>query len=67
MQAVSEALPAAHVFNGLRALVADGVFLADRMAWAFGLNMLYMAVGFGVLQLAFNNARKHGTLLQAGE
>lgn len=67
MQMVSDGLPAAHVFNGLRALVADGTFLADKMAWAFGLNIMYMAIGFGVLQWAFNDARKHGTLLQAGE
>lgn len=67
MQYISEAMPAAHVFNGLRALVTEGVFLVDHMVWAFVLNAVYMVIGFLVLKLSFNNARKHGTLLQAGE
>lgn len=67
MQHVAQGLPASHVFNGLRELVTQGVFDASHMARAFALNALYMVVGMCVLHWAFNDARRQGTILQAGE
>lgn len=67
LQPVANALPASHVFEGLRALVQRGAFEAHHMWAAFGLNCLYMAIAMLLLQLAFNSARKAGTLLQTGE
>lgn len=67
MQQVGQVLPATHVFEGLRALTIDGVFRADYMWGAFGLNVIYMAIGAFVLNWALNDARRQGTLLQSGE
>ena len=67
MQQVGHILPAFHVFEGLRGLTMDGAFNAAPMWTAFGLNMLYLLIGGAVLGWALNNARRHGTLLQAGE
>jgi ABC-2 type transport system permease protein len=67
LQPVSNALPAAHVFEGLRTLVLKHVFDTHEMLVAFGLNCMYMAIAMLVLQTAFNSARKAGTLLQGNE
>lgn len=67
MQQVGQILPATHVFEGLRALTMHGVFRADYMWQAFGLNLFFLIVGGLVLNWAFNDARRHGTLLQSGE
>jgi ABC-2 type transport system permease protein len=67
LQVVSNALPASHVFEGLRALVRTGQLPAHDIVMAFLLNCVYMTVAIAVLQLSFNNARKQGTLLQTGE
>ncbi len=67
LQPVSLALPSAHVFEGMRALVFEGVLRWDHLAWAVGLNALYMAAGVGVFLYAFRQARVRGALLQTGE
>lgn len=67
LQWLSNSLPAAHVFEGLRALVHDGRVDTYHLWTAFGLNCLYMIFSISVLQLSFNSARKAGTLLQTGE
>lgn len=67
MQHVGQLLPATHVFQGLRALVDGGVFVPAYMWQAMGLNALYLLAGMGVLGWALNDARRQGTLLQAGE
>ena len=67
LQHVSYALPASHVFEGLRALVGEGVFATQHLWTAVLLNCGYMALSIVLLQLSFNSARKAGTLLQTGE
>jgi ABC-2 type transport system permease protein len=67
MQSVGAWMPASHVFNGIRALVNDGVFEVQHMWRALALNALYTVMAAFVLNAAFNNARREGTILQAGE
>jgi ABC-2 type transport system permease protein len=60
-------LPPTYVFEGLRALVIDGVFRNDLMLSALGLNALYFgAAAFAFMQL-LQSARREGTLMQTGE
>jgi len=60
-------LPPTYVFEGLRALVIDGVFRGDLMLGALGLNALYFgAAAFAFLRL-LDSARREGTLMQTGE
>ncbi|WP_109108728.1 ABC transporter permease [Azospirillum sp. TSO35-2] len=67
LQPVSWMLPSSHVFEGMRALIYGGALRWDHLAWATGLNALYMALGVGVFLLAFHQARVRGALLQTGE
>jgi ABC-2 type transport system permease protein len=61
------ALPGAHVFEGMRAVMVDHVFLASPLAWSFGLNLSWLAAAGLVFLWAFRNARRRGALLQLGE
>jgi ABC-2 type transport system permease protein len=67
LQSVAYALPPAHVFEGMRALMVDHVFRLDHFAAATALNALYLAVAGGVFMLAFARARQLGKLMQMGE
>ena len=67
LQPVAWALPSAHVFEGMRAVLADGVFRTDLFMAAVGLNIVYMAVCASIFLAMFRVARIRGLLLQVGE
>ena len=67
LQPVAWALPSAHVFEGMRAVLLDGVFRADLFWGAVALDLVYFALGAGIFLYAFRVARRLGLLLQAGE
>jgi ABC-2 type transport system permease protein len=67
LQPLSWLLPPTYVFEGMRALLIDGVFRADLMAWALALNVLAITAGVGVFLLMMRRAREAGSLLQTGE
>jgi ABC-2 type transport system permease protein len=67
LQSVAMALPSAHVFEGMRAVLADGVFRTDLFLYAAGLNLVYMLVGGAIFLFTFRLARIKGLLLQMGE
>ena len=67
LQAVALALPSAHVFEGMRALLVDGVFRWDHFWAAAALNVVYLALGAAVFAWSMRDARHRGTLLQMGE
>ena len=67
LRPVALALPAAHVFEGMRAAIADGVVQWDHLAWAFGLNAVWMAGALWVFAAQFRHAREGGALLNIGE
>lgn len=63
---VALALPSAHVFEGMRAAMA-GVVRWDHLAWAIGLNALWMGAGVLLFARQFRQARLRGALLNIGE
>jgi ABC-2 type transport system permease protein len=67
LQPVAWAMPASHVFEGMRALLLEHTFRYDLLFNAIALNVLYLAVGLGVFLAVFGVARRRGLLLQAGE
>lgn len=67
LQIVAWVLPSAHVFEGMRAVLADGVFRTDLFVNAMLLNGLYIAAGFAIFLGVFRIARIKGLLLQMGE
>jgi len=67
LQAVAFAMPSAHVFEGMRGVLLDGVLRLDHLAWAAGLDVVYIALGVLVFRAAVGYARRHGSLMQMGE
>jgi ABC-2 type transport system permease protein len=67
LQWVAWALPSAHVFEGMRAVLFDGAVLWGHLAAAVALNLVFMAgATFSFLRF-FHGARVRGALLQTGE
>lgn len=67
LQPVALALPSSHVFEGMRGVMIQDVFLMDHMAWAVGLNLFYLLAGTAVFMTAFRAARERDLLLHVGE
>jgi ABC-2 type transport system permease protein len=67
LQPIAYSLPSTHVFEGMRAVLIDGVFRVDRFLWSVGLNAVYVALGLCAFLFAFRMARNRGQLLQMGE
>lgn len=67
LQPVSWSLPAAPVFEGMRAVLFDGTFRTDLFLYAIGLNLVWMAIAIVAFLLLFRSARDRGLLLQVGE
>ncbi|WP_247878642.1 ABC transporter permease [Niveispirillum sp. SYP-B3756] len=67
LQPVALALPTAHVFEGMRAIL-NGTGLAwGHLLGAVLLNLLYLGLAALYFLRAFGNARQRGALLQTGE
>jgi ABC-2 type transport system permease protein len=64
---VALTLPSAHVFEGMRAVLADGTVRWDHMAWAIGLNIVWMIAALLLFSAQFRHARQGGALLNIGE
>jgi ABC-2 type transport system permease protein len=67
LQAIAAALPSAHLFEGMRAVLLQGEFRGDLVAIAFALNAVYLAAGAWLFAAAVRRARREGRLLQMGE
>lgn len=67
LQWIAFAMPPVYVFEGMRAVLFDGVFRWDYFAAALGLNLLYLAIGAATFLWSFHVARRRGLLLAGGE
>jgi ABC-2 type transport system permease protein len=67
LQPVAWALPASHVFEGMRELLLHQTFNWHHLAYAVGLNILYLAGGIATFLGYFRAARQRGLLLHVGE
>jgi ABC-2 type transport system permease protein len=65
--AVAAAIPASHVFEGMRAVLAGQGLDGAALAAAAGLDALFVAAGAGSLAYALRYARRHGKLSRFGE
>ncbi len=64
---IALALPSAHVFEGMRAVMQTGVIRWDHLAAAAGLNVLWLGAGALLFARQFRAARARGALLSIGE
>lgn len=62
LQPVAWALPATHVFEGMRAALRGEPFDPVSVAWAFGLNLFYMVMCALFFRKMFDTARNRGLL-----
>jgi ABC-2 type transport system permease protein len=67
LRPVAEALPAAHVFEGMRAVLLENTFRFDYFLNAVLLNVVYFAAGAAAFLYCFRAARHRGLILQIGE
>ncbi|MBM3488673.1 MAG: ABC transporter permease [Alphaproteobacteria bacterium] len=67
LQPIALALPSSHVFEGMRAVMIEGVFRWDYFVDACLLNLVYLGLGLGFFLHIFRIARRRGLLLQVGE
>ena len=67
LQPVAWALPSAYIFEGMRAVMFEGVFRLDYFLWSIGLDILYLVIGSVIFLISFRRARRSGSLLQMGE
>ena len=67
LQPVAWSLPSTYIFEGMRAVLFQGVFRTDYFLYAVALDLVVLAIGAGIFFLSFRNARRRGALLQMGE
>ena len=67
LQAVAWMLPTAAVFEGMRAVLIEGVVRGDLLLRAILLNLVYLGLAAGTFLYAFQVARRRGLILQVGE
>jgi ABC-2 type transport system permease protein len=67
LQPVALAIPAAHVFEGMRAALTDGAMEWGHLGWALALDVVWMAVAAWIFLAQFHAARVRGALLNIGE
>jgi len=67
LQPVALAIPATHVFEGMRIVLAEGRFDLGHFFWACGLNAVLFAAAAWLFIAMFRAARERGLILNLGE
>ncbi len=67
VEPIAFALPSAHIFEGMRAVLIDHVVRWDLLRHVFLLDAAYLVIGVAVFLLAVRIARQRGLLHQVGE
>jgi ABC-2 type transport system permease protein len=60
-------VPGSHVFEGMRAMMIQGVTDWAELGWAFGLNAVWLAGAALIFRQQFQVARTRGALIAIGE
>jgi ABC-2 type transport system permease protein len=67
LQPVALVLPSAHVFEGMRAIILNGVVRWDQLAAAVALNAVWLVAAAVLFARQFRQARLRGALISIGE
>ncbi len=67
MKPLALALPPTHVFEGMRAVLSQGILRLDLLAYATALNILWIGVAAYAFAALLEKAREAGSLLSSGE
>jgi ABC-2 type transport system permease protein len=60
-------VPGSHVFEGMRAMLLNGVTDWGELGWAFGLNVVWLIGASLIFRAQFEVARTRGALISIGE
>jgi ABC-2 type transport system permease protein len=66
LQPIAQVIPATHVFEGMRAVLAGKGISAGHLLAAFGLNAVYLAAAAWFFRFMFHKAREKGLLAKLG-
>jgi ABC-2 type transport system permease protein len=67
LQAIAWMNPAAHVFEGMRAVLSSSVSPIIHLAWATGLNLVLLGLVIAAFHRMFEFCRERGLLVRVGE
>ena len=67
LQMIALALPASHVFEGMRAVMVDHVVRWELMGYAAMLNIVYLVLGSAAFFALFEKSRESGQFIHIGE
>jgi ABC-2 type transport system permease protein len=67
LQAIASGIPAAHVFEGMRAVIEAKSFPVSRLVWATGLNLVYLVGAILFFNWMFRIVKVKGLLVRVGE
>ena len=67
LQPVALATPAAHVFEGMRAVIAGGGMPWGHVAWALGLDAIFISAAVAFFYRTFALVKERGLLAKTGE
>jgi ABC-2 type transport system permease protein len=66
LRPISLCIPATHVFEGMRQVLRGEGLSLNHLAWAFGLNVVYLIAGTAFFRYMFGVAREKGLLAKLG-
>lgn len=67
LKTIARYIPASHIFEGMRGVVAGGGFPATELVWAISLNLIYLTGALIFFYWNFGVVRKKGLLAKVGE
>ncbi len=67
LKPIALANPAAHIFEGMRAVLTGGAAPWANLGWAGALNLVLLAVVVGWFYRTFAHCKEHGLLVRVGE
>ncbi|MFQ5509642.1 MAG: ABC transporter permease [Leptospirillia bacterium] len=67
LQHISQFIPAAHVFEGMRQVLDGGGAPLHHLGWAYGLNAVYLSAALWFFYHTLAEAKREGRLLRVGE
>ncbi|MFQ5328505.1 MAG: ABC transporter permease [Thermodesulfobacteriota bacterium] len=67
LQSIARFVPSSHVFEGMRAVIAGGLFPLHHLLWAAGLNCLYLTGAIFFFAWNFRVVKEKGLLAKTGE
>lgn len=67
LQVIAQFIPAAHIFEGMRAVIDSKAFPASELIWAVGLNIVYIWASILFFNRMFKVVKDKGLLVRVGE